>query len=74
MSSCICSRVKAFQRAEWLIHQQHARIGSQRPGNAHAQLHAARQFIDLLFAQSGEADLFQQAFSPPQTLRLRHAP
>ena len=59
-SRFIRSRVKRIQRAEWLVHQQDARIAGQRPADAGALLHAARELVGIAVAEIGEAGHRQQ--------------
>ncbi len=48
------------QGREGLVHQQDGRIGRQRPGQAHALLHAARQLVGIAGAPGAQAHLLQR--------------
>jgi hypothetical protein len=48
------------ERAERLVHQHHARLLRETARNLHALLHPARELAGKIFADLGEAHLFQQ--------------
>jgi len=51
---------ECVERAERLVHQQHLRLHRQGPGNAHALLHAARDFAGALLARVFQPDQGQR--------------
>ena len=48
------------QRREGLVHQQDGRVRCQRTGQAHALLHAAREFVGVAGAPGAQAHLLQR--------------
>jgi hypothetical protein len=48
------------ERAEGLVHQQHARVVGQRAGDRHALLHAARQLLGKVVLEAAQAHLGQE--------------
>ncbi len=52
------------ERGEGLVHQQHLRLDGQRPGEADALLHAARQLVRKGIGEIAEADGAEQGKGP----------
>ena len=49
----LCLRI---ERREWLVHQDDARVHQQRPRNAYALVHSARQFGGVMMFEAPQAD------------------
>ncbi len=64
---------EGVERAERLVHEQHARIGGERPGNADALLHAAGELVDPLPREVGKPDEVEHRAGPRLALGPRHA-
>ena len=60
------------QRREGFVHQQDLGVGGQRPGQAHALLHAARELVRILVLEAGQAHLVQPVAGLLLTLGTRH--
>src|SRR5262249_11853351 len=52
---------QGIERAEWLVHQQKARGGHQRPGDGDALAHAAGQLPRMPFEQVRQPEQLEQA-------------
>ncbi|MCY1427207.1 hypothetical protein D9M71_430430 [compost metagenome] len=63
---------KGIEGAERFVHQQHPRVGRQRPGQAHALLLATGQLPDAPFAKAVEVDQGQHLAGLGFTLRSRY--
>ena len=61
------------ERAEGLVHQQHARVVGQRARDRGALLHAARQLLRVVLVEALQAHLGQEAVRDLQLLRARQA-
>ncbi|MNS59055.1 hypothetical protein D3C72_920010 [compost metagenome] len=61
------------ERGEGLVHQQDGGVGGQCPGQAHALLHAAREFIRVARAPAGQAYLLERLLGGCQSLLAAHA-
>ena len=58
---------------EGLVHQQDRRVGRQRARQAHALLHAARQFVGVAGGPHGQAHLLQRGTGGGLAFAQRHA-
>src|SRR5438309_105252 len=63
----------SVERTEWLVHQQHSGMVSERPGQRDALLHAARQFLGIEVLVALEADHIDQGPALSFRLSRRHA-
>ncbi|OIQ73712.1 hypothetical protein GALL_446500 [mine drainage metagenome] len=52
---------EGVERAEWLVHQQHLGFHGQSPGDAHALLHAAGNFMRVPVRCVRQADELQRS-------------
>ena len=52
------------ERGERLVHQQHQRIGRQRPRQVDALLHAAGQLRRIVALEAGEPDQLDEMLGP----------
>src|SRR4051794_2633431 len=66
----LCLRI---ERREWLIHQDDARVHQQRPRNAYALVHSARQFGGVMMFEAPQADQIDEFHGPPLAFLLRDA-
>ena len=62
-----------IERGKRFIHQQDRWIAGQRTGQAHALLHAARQFVGIAGAVAVQAYLLQRLLGQRMALGLGHA-
>ena len=65
--------VLLVDRRERLVEQQHVGIDRQRPGQADALAHAARELVRIFVLEAGEADLGDVVAGDLLALGLRHA-
>ena len=65
------SLARCVQRGQWLVKQQQAWAGSQRPGDGHALTFAARQFVRPTAEQVGNAQQVQGVIPVVVALRRR---
>ena len=61
------------ERGERLVHQQHVRIGGERPCQADTLLHAAGEFVRVVAFEAGEPDHVDQAAADLAALVGGHA-
>jgi hypothetical protein len=62
------------ERAEGLVHQQHARVVGQRTGQRGALLHAARQLLGVVVLEAPQAHLADEGRAPISSCCARGRP
>ena len=76
-SDCISVRMIGSSAEKRLVHQQDRGVRCQRPGQPHALLHPAGEFVRVAIAPPGQAHLLQRlgclclALSPIDTGQLQ---